>query len=225
MQRAPRRLLRLLVRFEAQIEEAVRAFALSLPEGSRVLDAGAGECQYAHHFRHCRLVSVDLAIGDAAWDYSRLDAVADLVRLPFADGAFDAVLNLVVLEHTSDPGRVLAELARTLRPGGRLLLALPQEWEIHQVPHDYFRFTRFGAALLLERAGFRSYTIEPAGGFFTLLGRRVLMSALFFQGGWRWLAFPFVAPLAGALGVLLPALDPLDHHRHNTLGYVCRATR
>ena len=71
------------------------AFARALPAGARVLDAGAGEGQYAHHFARQRYCGVDLAVGDAAWDYSRLDAVADLTALPFRDGAFDAALHIV----------------------------------------------------------------------------------------------------------------------------------
>ena len=35
-----------------------------------------------------------------------------------------------------------------------LLIAAPHEWEVHQAPHDYFRYTRYGLAYLLEQAGF-----------------------------------------------------------------------
>ena len=46
--RLPRPLRRHILHFECEIEDAVRAFAASLPSGARVLDAGAGEGQYAH---------------------------------------------------------------------------------------------------------------------------------------------------------------------------------
>jgi len=216
---------RRLLRFEALLEERVAAFARSLPPGAAVLDAGAGEGQYAPHFSHCRYAGVDLGVGDAAWDYAGLDARADLERLPFRDGAFDAALNIVVLEHTRDPARVLAEIARVLRPGGRLLLAAPQQWAVHQAPHDYFRFTRHGLEFLLARAGFQDLEITPAGGFFTLLGRRLLESALYFQGGLRWLVFPLAAGLAFPAGLLLPALDCCDREKATTLGYVGTASR
>jgi hypothetical protein len=49
-------------------------------------------------------------------------AVADLTRLPYADGAFDAVVCGWVLEHLPDPAPGLRELARVLQPGGKLLL-------------------------------------------------------------------------------------------------------
>src|SRR5919199_5387312 len=47
----PRPLLRHILHFEAAIEDAVQAYAASLPVGSRVLDAGAGEGPYAAYFQ------------------------------------------------------------------------------------------------------------------------------------------------------------------------------
>ncbi|MBI3698158.1 MAG: class I SAM-dependent methyltransferase [Acidobacteria bacterium] len=216
---------RSVLRFEAAIEDEVARFARSLPSGTRVLDAGAGEGRYARHFAHCRYVGVDLAVGDQAWDYSRLDARADLARLPFPDRRFGAALNIVVLEHTHEPGRVLAEIARVLEPGAPLLLIAPQEWGVHQAPYDYYRYTRHGLEWLLAQAGFAGLRIEPVGGFFTLLGRRLLDAVLYFQGGWRWVLFPFVAALAGPPGVVLPLLDFLDREKNSTLGYLCTARK
>jgi SAM-dependent methyltransferase len=212
-----------VLRFEALIEQRVRLFARGLPHGSRVLDAGSGEGQFRACFSHCRYTGVDLAVGDAAWDYSSLDVLADLENLPFADGTFDAALNVTVLEHVRRPEKVLSEIARVLAPGASLLLAIPQEWEVHQAPHDFFRYTRYGAAWLLELAGFADIRVEPAGGFFTLLGRRSLDSVLYFQGGWRWLFFPMVSAIAGPIGLMLPWLDFLDREKRTTLGYLCSA--
>lgn len=216
---------RRVLRFEAAIEDRVTRFARSLPAGAWVLDAGAGEGEDARHFSHCRYVGVDLAVGDPEWDYSRLDARADLARLPFPDRSFGAALNIVVLEHTREPGRVLAEIARVLAPGAPLLLAVPQEWAVHQQPHDYFRYTRYGVEWLLEQAGFREIQIEPVAGFFSLLGRRLLEAVLYFQGGWRWLLFPLAAITAGTAGLLLPSLDFLDREKNSTVGYICVAKK
>jgi 2-polyprenyl-6-hydroxyphenyl methylase/3-demethylubiquinone-9 3-methyltransferase len=44
--------------------------------------------------------------------------IADAYRLPYRDGAFDAVTALDFLEHVTDPAQVIAEAARVLRPGG-----------------------------------------------------------------------------------------------------------
>lgn len=196
-------------------------FASSLPAGVRVLDAGAGEGVYARHFSAQRYVAVDLAVGDPSWDYSRLDVIADLSALPFPDGCFQACLNIVTLEHVREPARVLSEIARVLAPGGRLLLVVPQEWEIHQAPHDYYRFTRYGLVWLLQQAGLRVETLEAAGGFFRVLARRLLNALQFFRGPTFALAALIVVPPA----LLLPWLDRLDRERNFTLGYLCTAVK
>ncbi|MBV8655501.1 MAG: hypothetical protein JO160_05600 [Candidatus Eremiobacteraeota bacterium] len=46
------------------------------------------------------------------------------------------------------------EFYRVLVPGGYLVLSAPQYYEMHEVPHDYYRFTEYGLRYLLSRAGF-----------------------------------------------------------------------
>jgi SAM-dependent methyltransferase len=68
------------------------------------------------------------------------DAVGE--ELPFRDNAFDVVFSFNVLEHVQDPGRVLAETVRTLKPGGTGFILVPNYgsfWEGHYgifwIPH------------------------------------------------------------------------------------------
>lgn len=221
----PRFLKNHVLHFEAAIEDSVARFAKNLPFGARVLDAGAGEGRYASFFDNRRYVAVDLAVGDANWNYKNLDVIADLSALPFASACFDAAVNLVTLEHLRDPAGALREIARALHPGAPLLLVAPHEWEVHQSPHDYFRYTRHGLAHLLEQAGFDAIEIEPVGGYFRLLSRRLLNGLQFFSGGPRWILF---LPAAGALippAMILPFFDFLDRDRNFTLGYICTAKR
>ena len=223
--RLPRPVRRHVLHFECEIEDALQTFSAELADGARVLDAGAGEGQYAHYFARHRYCGVDLAVGDAGWDYSHLDAVADLTRLPFADAVFDAAVHIVTIEHLREPGCALAEMARALAPGGLLLLAAPHEWEVHQAPHDYFRYTRHGLAYLLEKAGFEVCQLRASGGYFRLLARRLLNGLQFFTGGIRWLGFLPAVVLAVPPALILPFLDFLDHDRNFTLGYVCTARK
>ena len=193
----------------------------SLPPGARLLDAGAGEGNYKNYFHRQRYVGLDLGVGDAQWNYSQLDLLGDLARLPFRDGTFDAALNVVTLEHVREPAQVVRELARTLAPGGTLLLIAPHEWEEHQQPHDYYRYTRYGLDHLLRTAGFTEMDIQPVGGFFRLLSRRLMNALQFFPGPLMILAAIFFVPPA----LVLPLLEPLDKRRNFTLGYICSARK
>ncbi len=207
--------------FESAIEDAVGKFAASLPERARMLDAGAGEGSYKHYFGRQRYCGLDLGIGDSGWNYSALDVVGDLSLLPFRTDVFDACLNVVTLEHVKDPARVIREISRTLAPGGRLLLIVPFEWEEHQQPHDYFRFTRYSLAYMLDQAGFKEVSIAPVGGFFRMVSRRLLSALQFFPGVSIFVGAVLFVPPA----LLLPLLEPLDRRQNFTLGYICSARK
>ena len=224
-ERLPAFLRRNIIHFESAIVDAVERLALRVREGEWVLDAGAGEGRYARYFKHARYCGIDLGIGDPQWNYRELDAIADLAHLPLRSESMSACLNIVTLEHVREPKLVIRELHRVLKPGGHLLLIVPHEWEVHQSPHDYFRYTRHGVQFLLEDAGFRDYTIEPVGGYFRLMSRRLMNGLRFFTGGVRWLLFVPALVLIAPAALLLPFLDPLDSERNFTLGYVCVAKR
>jgi SAM-dependent methyltransferase len=214
-------LSRYVMHFEAAIEDAVEQFASSLAQNGRLLDAGAGEGNYKHYFPNQRYCGLDLGIGDQQWNYSQLDVVGDLSALPFPDRTFDACLNVVTLEHVKDPAQVIREIARTLAPRGNFLLIAPFEWEEHQQPHDYFRFTRYSLRYLLDQAGFDQIAIRPVGGFFRLLSRRMLAALKFFPGPSIFIGAIFFVPPA----LLLPLLEPLDRRQDFTLGYICSARK
>jgi SAM-dependent methyltransferase len=141
--------------------------------------------------------------------------------MPFRDATFDACLNVVTLEHVKDPARVICEISRTLAPGGRFLLIVPFEWEEHQQPHDYFRFTRYSLAYMLESAGFAEVSITPVGGFFRMLSRRMLYALQFFPGVSIFIGVILFVPAA----LVLPLFEPLDRRQNFTLGYICSARK
>src|SRR5438067_396720 len=147
--------------FEASIETFVRGVAAEITPGKRVLDAGAGEGRFRSFFEHAEYVGIDFAQGDPSWNYSALDVIGRLENLPFPNGSFDHVLSIVVLEHTSEPGRVVEEFQRVLKPGGLVHIVVPHMWEEHQRPHDFFRFTSSGIRYLLEASGIRIRRIHP----------------------------------------------------------------
>jgi SAM-dependent methyltransferase len=219
--RLPGFLRRHILHFESAIDYSLTSFVRGLPHNARVLDAGAGERVHAKYFEGRHYIAVDLGVGDASWDYGKLDAIADLTALPFREASFDACINIVTLEHVREPGCALREMERALKPGGRLLLIVPHEWEVHQSPHDYFRYTRHGVAYLLQQAGFLEFDIQPVGGYFRLISRRLLNGLQFFPGPLFFVAAILLAPPA----LVLPWFDSLDRDRNFTLGYICTARK
>ncbi len=103
----------------------------SLPSGLTILDLGCGRgveaALIASVFRPGRLVAFDLdrrQVQEARRRLSRNGAgnvallLADASRLPFADGQFDAVVEMAVIHHVPQWRDALREVARVLKPGG-----------------------------------------------------------------------------------------------------------
>lgn len=222
----PHALIARLDPFLETIAMEVKAAAEQVGDGQIVLDAGAGEARHKRYFTRGRYVALDSGTGDPGWDYSRLDVQGDLECLPLESGAVDCILCMVVLEHTRNPGKVLAEFARILKPGGTLFMVVPFLWEEHQAPNDFQRFTRYGVRRLMEGLPLRIDMLHPMGGFFTVAARRCVNLLAFFQTGWRWILFVPMAPVFGILlPLLLNALDRLDSKQEFSLGFRIRATK
>jgi demethylmenaquinone methyltransferase/2-methoxy-6-polyprenyl-1,4-benzoquinol methylase len=102
--------------------------ALDLRPGERLLDLAAGTGTSTEPFADAGVLAVpcDFSIGMLSVGKRRrpdLQFVAgDAVKLPFADGAFDAVTISFGLRNVGDPAAALAELRRVTRHGGRLVI-------------------------------------------------------------------------------------------------------
>ena len=107
---------------EARREEADGMLAfLDMPAGALWLDVGAGGgflAQSAPEGAVAVGCDESAAFVSEATGYA-LCAVADYRRLPFSDGVFDASACLAVLHHAEEPERVIAEMLRVTRRGGR----------------------------------------------------------------------------------------------------------
>ncbi len=214
--------------FDRFMREAVEEFARRLPRASRVLDAGAGEAQYRGALEAAghRYWAIDLGAGEPDWSYSGIDAFARVEDLPFPAGCFDGVMSLAVIEHTPYPQRAVREMSRALKPGGALIIVVPTVWEEHQVPNDFYRFTRYGIRRLLEAAGFQVEAVRPIGGYFWFMGRKSIDLLGFFESFPRCLLWPLlVVPFGFVLPVLFKSLDGLDRDKYHTIGQLCYARK
>jgi len=123
---------------------------------SRLLDVGSADgpsvtwMRGAHHH-----VSVDL---DPRGLQRGNGVQASALTLPFRDGSFDVVAAFDVVEHCDPEAQALSELARVLRPGGRVLLSVPAyqwAWSDHDVRAGHHRrYTRPRLVAAVRAAGF-----------------------------------------------------------------------
>ena len=107
------------------------------------LDIGAQNGPYAAHFPN--RVPLDIRPGRG------VRIIGDAQALGIRDAAFPVVLCTEVLEHLPEPQRAIDEMYRVLEPGGQLLLTTRFLFPIHDAPHDYFRYTKYGLRHLLRR--------------------------------------------------------------------------
>lgn len=219
---------------QAERDVWVGAQAKKVPAGSRVLDIGAGACQYRHVFSHCRYETQDFVQLEpkALFDgigYGKIDYVSDITDIPVPDATFDAALCTEVLEHVPDPVAAVKEFGRILKPGGRLILTAPLGSGIHQAPyHFYGGFTPFWYRKYLGEAGFEQIEIEANGGFFKFYGQESqrlnwMLHPRRFKGVRKLLAgaaWAVTFPLCRvALPVICHWLDRADDERSFTIGY------
>jgi SAM-dependent methyltransferase len=165
-----------------------RRRALLLAEarpGERVLDLGCGAGRFVAALRAAGADAVGVELAEAALERARRNAPGADLRLlepdgslPLAHGEIDLVWCSEVLEHVPDTGALLTEARRVLRPGGRLLVTVPDHGRLrrtlialarHEAHYDpagqHLRFyTRRSLARTLHATGFADVRIEPLAG-------------------------------------------------------------
>ena len=166
--------------------------------GLSVLDVGCGSGWFSREAvrRGARVTSLDIALRLLHETRRKVETGrvnGDACALPFADGSFDLVISSECIEHTLDPRLALREIHRVTRPGGRLLVTVP-----NQVWH-------FSATIA------HVFKLRPYEGYEHWLGwweiRRLL-------SGWRarieqMRGFHMVPPLFRPMWPLLRRLDAL----------------
>jgi SAM-dependent methyltransferase len=205
---------------------------LSSRPGRRVLNVGAGQGTFSRRLeeRGFNVTSVDES--EAAVEVLRRRLAgdvcrADVVALPFPDGSFAAAVLGEVLEHVPDDETALREVARVLRPGGRVAISVPAGE--HLGPSDRWaghlrRYTRSKLLNVCARAGLRVDRCVAWGFPFSALYHRHLYERRLERHGAapprRW-----ERPALAALGVVLQVDRLFVGVERGALGYLLLATR
>jgi SAM-dependent methyltransferase len=197
--------------------------ARSMRPRSRVLDIGAGEAPYRELFAEHTYVTLD---HDDTPHSGEVDLHGAADTIPAADDSFDAIVCTQVLEHIPRPPEALREFHRVLVPAGVFVATVPFAWEEHEIPYDFFRYTRYGIEQLLVDAGFVEIDVRPRTDCFTTLAQLVLNA--------RWAMGSAADGLdelrneaqvaLEAIAQALAALAPLDVEMILPLGFTVRAT-
>ncbi|MFH1571589.1 MAG: class I SAM-dependent methyltransferase [Gemmatimonadota bacterium] len=199
------------------------AAALAAQAGGRLLDVGCG----GDPFRDLLAAHSTRALGLEP-DRSRYAGRArpavwgSGLDLPFGSAAFDTVVSFQVLEHVPEPARMMAEMARVLRPGGRLIVSAPHMWGVHEEPHDYFRFTGFGLAHLARAAGLEVREVRALAGYWVTAGARFCYYLQHFD---RWGLALLVRPTYAVVQLASLALDRLHRVEGDAWNFLLVAAR
>lgn len=102
---------------------------------------------------------------------SGADIIGSAESIPLPDASVGNILCTQVLEHVPHPWLAIQEMYRVLRPNGLLLLTVPQMNELHEIPHDYYRYTNYGLRQLLQEAGFEVRHLEQSGSYHSLIAQ------------------------------------------------------
>lgn len=150
-----------------------------------LLDLGCADKPYEKFFKQyvARYIGVDWS---NTIHNSKADIIADLnKKIEIKDNYADTIISLNVLEHLYEPQIFLNESYRLLKDGGYMIVHVPFQWRIHEIPHDYFRYTPYGLKYLFEKAGFADVKVQPTCGFYTTIFLKInYFSLRLTRGSW-----------------------------------------
>ncbi len=135
--------------------------------GKKVLDVGAGGCRFKPYFEKSEYISQDICDKDIKTGYDHIDIRSEIYNIPVKDNSFDFILCTQVLEHLKYPNKAFEEFHRILKPKGELWVSVPFAGAEHQIPYDYFRYTKYALEMFGEDNSFKVVTLETMGGRFT----------------------------------------------------------
>jgi 2-polyprenyl-3-methyl-5-hydroxy-6-metoxy-1,4-benzoquinol methylase len=156
------------------------------PQG-RLLDIGCGNGRFLQRMRAIGWNVQGVEFNAGAVGVCRRDGLevfhGDIEAAAFADNSFDVITARHVIEHVPDPHSFMREIARLLKPGGRLLVRTPNslalarpwfgtEWYANDVPRHLLLFSPHNLQQLARRHGLRPVQIR------TLTSPKIILNSI-----------------------------------------------
>lgn len=139
------------------------------------MDFGSGSKPYKSLFSAEKYIGVDYSSEGHPHDDEAIDVFYDGKTIPFPDNYFDSVFSSEVFEHVFNLEAIIPEIARVMKPGGKILITCPFVWNEHEVPVDYARYTQFALKHLLEKNGFNLTVVDKSGNFITAISQLIVL--------------------------------------------------
>lgn len=176
-------------------------YQAALPQHCKgdLLDLGCGKAPLFIIYRYWASSITCTDWSSSPHNVSHADVLCDLNEpVPLPNESFDTIILSDVLEHLYRPQLLFHEVARMLRPGGKLIMNVPFMYWLHEQPHDYFRYTRFALERFAEDSHLQIVEPTELGGAFEVLADLVAKISIrmrfggatmasMAQGGARWL--------------------------------------
>lgn len=170
-----------------------------------VIDIGGEKFNYRGNFRppfeqvsEWTTVNIDPNSG--------ADILSSVYNIPLPDAHADIILMTELLEHLREPEAALVEVARLIKPGGRLIATMPFMYQVHGDPDDYYRWTADAMRQKVEEAGLCVTALDPMGGTWSVI-YDALRSQLYHNSDIRSLRFRLYY---GVLKFMKPLFKRLD---------------
>ena len=139
--------------------------AISTHAHGRLADLGCGDAPLYGMYkdRASEVVCVDWS--QSRHHISHIDFECDLNQpLPFDNSSFDTLILSDVLEHLCEPDALWRQMARVLRPNGRIVCSVPFFYWLHESPHDYYRYTEYALRRFAKNSSLEVLELIPIGG-------------------------------------------------------------
>lgn len=169
-----------------------------------LLDVGCGRKPYRRFLLDNNYISeytgLDIESAIVYEDDIKPDFIWDGKTMPFKDNSFDTLMATEVLEHCPDPKLIIYEMKRVMKPGGLIFFTVPFLWNLHEVPHDEYRYTPFALQRLFKECGLEEIELFAHGGWNMSMAQMIGMWVVATKRGkkrnrWAFILNPIVKKL------------------------------